>query len=229
MRKRVSGEELCKALFLCFFRGSFSLILYFFNPMTASASSSSEHIGFEIKKFNLEKYIQLLEDIREATNETFECVNYQRYKRLGYSSEEILYERIIKDRSIPSVVYGYWRSAPGTPDNAADDFNTYLPWPTPNEDKGKLAQLKEFIPRLERIEEKLRGFDKRSEMNLMCHYMGSSTCRLCSKDNGSSEYIVYRKETNTKVVWPEGYIHYLKEHNVMPENTFMEVMKRFDR
>lgn len=45
-------------------------------------------------------------------------------------------------------------------------------------------------------------------------YRGSSQCRCCGQSNGSHEYR-YLGWT-----WPEGYFHYLSEHNVRPDEGF---------
>ena len=47
-------------------------------------------------------------------------------------------------------------------------------------------------------------------------YLGFSTCRLCGKANGSSEYMCVYTTTNTQYVWPEGYLHYVQDHRVPP-------------
>jgi hypothetical protein len=46
-------------------------------------------------------------------------------------------------------------------------------------------------------------------------YMGISPCRCCNADNGSAEYVYAGWK------WPEGYRHYLEEHNVEPSASFM--------
>jgi len=46
-------------------------------------------------------------------------------------------------------------------------------------------------------------------------YKGSSKCRICGKWNGSREYS-YKGWT-----WPEGYIHYIMDHNVRPPLKFI--------
>jgi hypothetical protein len=46
-------------------------------------------------------------------------------------------------------------------------------------------------------------------------YMGYSNCRVCGKINGNEEY------TDGKYVWPEGYLHYITEHNVIPPYSFI--------
>lgn len=51
-------------------------------------------------------------------------------------------------------------------------------------------------------------------------YRGSSRCRCCHRDNGNHEYR-YNGWT-----WPEGYRHYLEDHNVLPDAAFKDfVMK----
>jgi hypothetical protein len=44
--------------------------------------------------------------------------------------------------------------------------------------------------------------------------MGHSTCRLCGKQNGASEYTVEHW------TWPEGFQHYVLEHGVRPSPHF---------
>jgi len=46
-------------------------------------------------------------------------------------------------------------------------------------------------------------------------YKGSSKCRICGKRNGSMEYS-YKGWT-----WPEGYMHYIRDHNVRPPLKFV--------
>lgn len=48
-------------------------------------------------------------------------------------------------------------------------------------------------------------------------YRGDSRCRCCDMSNGCREftYMGWR--------WPQGYIHYLRDHNVLPDEDF----KRF--
>jgi len=46
-------------------------------------------------------------------------------------------------------------------------------------------------------------------------YKGVSSCRLCGMSNGSCDF------TDGAYLWPEGYAHYIEQHNVMPERTFI--------
>ena len=41
-------------------------------------------------------------------------------------------------------------------------------------------------------------------------YMGPSFCRMCGVRNGSLEY------TDGRFLWPDGFAHYIDEHNVKP-------------
>lgn len=45
-------------------------------------------------------------------------------------------------------------------------------------------------------------------------YFGCSYCRVCNKSNGGNEY------TFDKYVWPEGYLHYITEHNIKIDTEF---------
>lgn len=51
-------------------------------------------------------------------------------------------------------------------------------------------------------------------------YFGCSTCRICNEDNGCSEY------TYGTFIWPEGYIHYIRDHNVEINEEFKEFLQR---
>jgi hypothetical protein len=50
-------------------------------------------------------------------------------------------------------------------------------------------------------------------------YMGHSTCRICGVTNGSVEYSdgIYR--------WPEGFAHYIRDHNVRPPEELLEPVR----
>lgn len=50
---------------------------------------------------------------------------------------------------------------------------------------------------------------------------GVSTCRICKCDNMSAEY------TNDKFVWPAGFVHYVREHNVKPDDEFIAAALSF--
>lgn len=75
--------------------------------------------------------------------------------------------------------------------------NTALPWPEPN---GRLAQ---------EAKERVAVYLRQGLVNDV--YKGKAYCKLCHADLGSSDL------TDGEFVWPEGYAHYVLEHNVMPD------------
>ena len=88
---------------------------------------------------------------------------------------------------------GYWRQA--------IDEASPLPWPEPDYIWSGRA---EFLKCLDFAESKSTAID----------YMGHSTCRVCGKENGASEF------TKGLWVWPEGFKHYIEEHGVRPSRDF---------
>lgn len=89
---------------------------------------------------------------------------------------------------------GFWRSGK----------KSHLPMPVGREKAwaGKKAFLKKF-----REVEAQAG---------KAYYKGWSTCRLCGDLNGSIEY------SYKGWVWPAGYAHYIKAHNVRPSLAFQD-------
>lgn len=65
--------------------------------------------------------------------------------------------------------------------------------------------------------EKLRKLQKRAAVK---YYKGFSKCRICNCINGTIEYSV------GGFTWPDGYIHYIEDHDVLPDEDFYNyVMK----
>lgn len=48
---------------------------------------------------------------------------------------------------------------------------------------------------------------------------GSSICRICKNRNGSCTFFYKNWE------WPNGLIHYIKDHNVKPSKEFIRFIK----
>lgn len=90
---------------------------------------------------------------------------------------------------------GFWKSS----------MSPELPMPVPHNIpfEGK----NEFIKRLRAIEE-----NKATKMS----YRGFSICRICNEVNGSAEY------SFSGFTWPSGYLHYIQDHNVIPEKDFFD-------
>jgi hypothetical protein len=93
---------------------------------------------------------------------------------------------------------GFWSQSPGVD-----------PWPKPlNEPWDGQDQ---FLATLSNVESRV----------VPISFRGWSSCRLCGKGNGSSEY---RTDGAT---WPAGLAHYIEVHNVRPSQAFIEYINRF--
>ncbi|BDD79705.1 hypothetical protein [Burkholderia phage FLC9] len=53
------------------------------------------------------------------------------------------------------------------------------------------------------------------------HYRGWSHCRICGEMNGTKEFVL------GGFTWPQGYRHYLSDHNVEPDPEFKAFLKAF--
>lgn len=53
------------------------------------------------------------------------------------------------------------------------------------------------------------------------HFKGSSKCRICGESNGSMESRLSVKGVKLRV--PQGYAHYLEEHDVMPDTLLLDL------
>ena len=93
---------------------------------------------------------------------------------------------------------GFWKSY-DEPD---------LPMPEP-EQKLRIPDKGKFYKNLFFIQQQKASVDL---------YKGYSLCRICGERNGSREYR-YRG-----FIWPEGYIHYIKDHNVRPDEEFRKMV-----
>ena len=56
--------------------------------------------------------------------------------------------------------------------------------------------------------------------------MGGSECRLCDKITGGDEY--YFTHNNMQIRFPNGLVHYYKEHNVHPSQEFYDIIMSED-
>ena len=96
---------------------------------------------------------------------------------------------------------GFWKSTDGNPNDKFTEM--------PIENSATYDQTS--------IIKKIRKLEKKAHCE---HYRGYSQCRLCDKyNNGSKEYSI------GCFVWPEGYIHYLEEHNVAVDEKFAKYAK----
>ena len=56
----------------------------------------------------------------------------------------------------------------------------------------------------------------------MIGFMGVSFCKLCSKPNGFLEF-----KLESSYTFPEGLLHYYQDHNVVPDENFLNYIKKF--
>jgi hypothetical protein len=92
---------------------------------------------------------------------------------------------------------GFWRKT------EAEDSK--LPWPQP---ASSWSGRERFLAHLSAVESEAQSLAS------VVDFMGHSTCRLCGKQNGASEYTVEHW------TWPEGFQHYVLEHGVRPSPHF---------
>lgn len=86
-------------------------------------------------------------------------------------------------------------------------------YPKPVENKKPWQGHLAFIKRLEEIQHKANIF----------RFKGFSTCRICKNSNGSDEY----QYKNWR--WPSGYMHYIKEHNIIPSDEFFKFVMGYKK
>lgn len=98
---------------------------------------------------------------------------------------------------------GFWR--------ARESDRKDLPFPVANVQAWD--GMAEFLLALSRIE----------AVAECATYRGMSRCRICDKWNGNEEY------TYKDWIWPEGFSHYVRDHNVMPSSEFKEFVLLEDK
>lgn len=100
-------------------------------------------------------------------------------------------------------VYAYWA--------ANKNEKSYFPFPIENSWNDTNENKQKIINKLQTLYNsgQIRG------------YMGDSKCRICNCINGSRESLITINKNLTYVI-PEGYFHYLIEHNVMPHKFLLD-------
>jgi hypothetical protein len=101
-----------------------------------------------------------------------------------------------------------------------------IPLPYPQHSDVAWKGKKKFLALLEHVEQYGGKFGTvRADM-----FRGFSMCRCCRKPNGSGEYTATfdfsKNDRPTVWVWPSGYAHYIREHNVRPSLAFQEFIVR---
>ncbi len=112
----------------------------------------------------------------------------------------------------PSQTYvGFWKVK-------SERYENIMPWEkdwqnTPVENSA--AENQENIIKLLIDKEKLVDSGMTGKVEIC---MGASKCRLCGANNGNLEYYL------DGFVWPQGYLHYLKDHNVDCDLAFKQYL-----
>jgi hypothetical protein len=107
---------------------------------------------------------------------------------------------IVKENG--NLIIGYWASHQ---DSNRDRYNGKYPWPEDFVDPNWCGPEKDLV---------VAYLNRGKTVN---YYKGYSCCRICGKTkNGSFE------RTDDKYTWPEGFVHYVSEHNVKPAQEFID-------
>jgi hypothetical protein len=105
----------------------------------------------------------------------------------------------------------------------ASNKNDKSEYPYPSDSGNKIDQ--NFLDKLYDIEENIFLKKRELENIQFIQYMGYSRCRLCKQNNGNCEFkISYEGKT---YLWPEGFYHYCKDHNVEPTKEFKNVIMNY--
>lgn len=107
-------------------------------------------------------------------------------------------------------VEGYW----------ADNENEKSNFPFPKSHASTFPGQNNFVEALKKIQN-----DSSVEKD---QFKGYSSCRFGDKPhNGSAEFHVGKG--NDKISWPEGYLHYVTKHNVIPSREFYKFVMNYSR
>jgi len=108
---------------------------------------------------------------------------------------------------------GFWASHE---DPLLDTYESKYPWPSPHPDG--VPHKEALLKALHDIQTSLEGTP--GEVS----YRGLAPCRLCDQFVGSREYTYSNPTTGDTVTWPQGYSHYIEEHNVRPSRRFYAIV-----
>lgn len=106
----------------------------------------------------------------------------------------------------------YWRDSKD--EKIYDSLDKQLPWPTPEKVEWQNAEL--FITKLQEIEKYLLKKEKFKK------YDEPKSCLLCNAKNITTGYFIVNN-----IIWEDGLIHYIKNHNIKPSNEFVDYIFRF--
>jgi len=126
-----------------------------------------------------------------------------------YEKEYYEISKFIMNNPLNVYKIGFWNNY---------GFDDFLPIPIKDTNILSKEETLDFIKNLEIIEEK----------TFRIFYLGYSQCRICFQDNGSFEH--YYKYNNKLFVFPEGYKHYIREHNIrIDDEMYKMVMEKYEK
>lgn len=134
--------------------------------------------------------------------------NVEKFSSASPQEKDIAFDREKMSDVAHHKVEGYWAKN--------HDDKSQFPFPK-SHDEPFIGQ-DEFVESLRKIED--------SKSVKVESQKGSSPCRFGDRAaNGSQEYSVKLKDT--EVHWPEGYLHYVVDHNVIPSREFFRFVINF--
>ena len=115
---------------------------------------------------------------------------------------------------------GYWYDG--------DTSDTTHPIPRPAEkkiDQEIIDRLREILNCVDEEDEGLEwGEHPEGFLLQKKSYLGSSSCRLCKRRNGSTEFVISHPDLVEVFRVPEGFIHYLEEHQIQLSERFRKFL-----
>lgn len=117
----------------------------------------------------------------------------------------------VRKNNIDYNFEGLWKKTQN--ETSKDDKGKLYKWP---EEGNKWTGQELFIMKLQNIQNYL------TEKQRYYKYKKSSNCLLCDEKNITSG--LYKLN---KILWEDGYMHYIKNHNIKPSEIFMDYIYTF--
>lgn len=86
-------------------------------------------------------------------------------------------------------------------------------------DRNQEVEIQLYKDRINNLKKSVQQYNTIDNPNII-QYLGLSTCRCCGTHNGSREYVF----DNFRI--PEGYLHYLEDHNVEMDTVLRNYLTR---
>jgi hypothetical protein len=145
-----------------------------------------------------------------------------------HKTKEIIFESIkpiLSENDMKRIneCIGFWRYIWNDTDFGMTENHLWTEIPIENSVTDKEKQAK-YIAQLIELEKSDKVFSDT--------YLGKHRCRICNDYIGCEEY-TFRcdklKHFPKKYVWPESYVHYLKDHNVKIDNRMVKILDSIEQ